>query len=372
MTAVGSTTGVETSSDGSATVEIGVPDDWHVHLRDDELLATVAPITARSFRYALVMPNLVPPICTTAAAAAYRQRILDSVGADARPDFTPIMALYLNDDLDPDDLVRGVDDGVVHAAKYYPAGATTNSEGGGEALGDYRPVLERMAERGIPLLVHAESTDPEIDIFDREAHFLDVQLAPVLAGVPGLRVVVEHLSTRAGVELVSAHPALRGTITPHHLRCDRSDLLANGLRPDLYCKPIINSPDDRTALVAAATSGSEQFFLGTDSAPHPASDKYAPTAKPGIFNAPFALPVVAEVFHSVGALHRLDGFTSQHGCRFYGFDPSPSRVRLTRTEPGDAGAALPESIRTADGRTVTIFGVAEARRWAVEPATTDA
>ena len=355
----------------AASVDLDAPDDWHVHLRDDELLATVAPITARSFRYALVMPNLVPPICTTEAADAYRQRILGRVGPDARADFTPIMALYLNDDLDLADFERGVDAGVVHAAKYYPAGATTNSEGGGEALDDYRPVLERMAERGIPLLVHAESTDPDVDIFDRERHFLDTQLAPVLAAVPGLRVTVEHLSTRAAVELVQASGDVRGSITPHHLSCDRSDLLANGLRPDLYCKPIINSPDDREALVAAATSGSPQFFLGTDSAPHPASDKYAPTAKPGIFNAPFALPVVAEVFHQAGALDRLEGFTSHHGCRFYGFEPADSRIRLTRVEQGDdppVGEPL-DRVTTADGRTVTIFGVAEARRWRVDQLT---
>ena len=358
----------------SPVLEIAAPDDWHVHLRDDDLLDTVAPITARSFRYALVMPNLVPPICTSDAAAAYRQRILDRVGPDARDDFTPIMALYLNDDLDLADFEQGVEDGVVHAAKYYPAGATTNSEGGGESLDDYRPILERMAERGIPLLVHAESTDPEIDIFDRERHFIDVQLAPVLDAVPGLRVTVEHISTRAGIELVEAHGDLRGSITPHHLRCDRSDLLANGLRPDLYCKPIINSPDDRVALVAAATSGSEQFFLGTDSAPHPASDKYSPTAKPGIFNAPFALPVVAEVFHAAGALDRLEGFTSLHGCAFYGFAPADTQVRLTRVDieidieidTGDRVGGPPGSITTAEGRTVTIFGVAEARLWQVE------
>jgi dihydroorotase len=355
-------------AEGPVVVDIAAPDDWHVHLRDDDLLATVAPITARSFRFALVMPNLVPPICRADAADAYRRRILDRVGPDARADFTPIMALYLNDDLDLTDFEHGVDAGIVHAAKYYPAGATTNSERGGAALDDYRPVLERMAERGIPLLVHAESTDPDIDIFDRERHFLDTQLAPLLAALPGLRVTVEHLSTRAGVELVQASSSVRGTITPHHLLCDRSDLLANGLRPDLYCKPIINSHDDREALIAAATSGSEQFFLGTDSAPHPASDKYGPTAKPGIFNAPFALPVVAEVFHAAGAMNQLEGFTSLHGCRFYGFEPAKSRIRLTRTEAVSAavGDEPPDTITTAEGRTVRIFGVAEARRWRVE------
>lgn len=353
-------------------IVLAAPDDWHVHLRDDHLLATVAPITARSFRYALVMPNLVPPVTTTAQAAAYRDRIWAAVaGAGARADFWPIMALYCTDALTPDDLRAGVADEVVHAVKYYPAGATTNSAHGGTSLASFRPLLEVMAAEGIPLLVHAESTDPTLDIFDREAAFLDQELAPLVADLPELPITVEHLSTRAGVELVQSFANVRGSITPHHLSCDRSDLLANGLRPDLYCKPIINSPADREALVAAATSGSPDFFLGTDSAPHPASDKYAPSAKPGIFNAPFALEVVAEVFHQAGALDRLEAFTSLNGCRHYGFKVADARIRLTRQEPGDDGVAPadgpPEEVVTAAGDRVRIFGVAEARRWTVEP-----
>jgi dihydroorotase len=286
------------------------------------------------------------------------------------------MTLYLTDRLTIDDLRAGVADEVVHAVKYYPAGATTNSEEGGTSLASFRPVLEAMAESRIPLLVHAESTDPTLDIFDRERAFLDHELAPLVAELPELPVTVEHLSTRAGVELVVAVDSVRGSITPHHLSCDRSDLLANGLRPDLYCKPIINSPADREALVAASTSGSPDFFLGTDSAPHPSSDKYAPVAKPGIFNAPFALEVVAEVFHQAGALDRLEAFTSVNGCRHYGFKVSDARVRLTRTEPGDGGPEagpstgpaapeVPEEVVTTDGARVRIFGVAEARRWSV-------
>ena len=356
------------------TLDIAAPDDWHVHLRDDHLLATVAPITARAFRYALVMPNLVPPISTAAEAAAYRARILDAVaaGGGARPDFQPIMALYLTDRLTIDDLRAGVADEVVHAVKYYPAGATTNSADGGTSLASFRPVLEAMAESGIPLLVHAESTDPALDIFDRERAFIDRELAPLVADLPELPVTVEHLSTRAGVELVVAIDNVCGSITPHHLACDRTDLLANGLRPDLYCKPIINSPEDRAALVAAATSGRADFFLGTDSAPHPSSDKYAPTAKPGIFNAPFALEVVAEVFHQANALDRLEAFTSLNGCRHYGFKPSDARVRLTRrpvaSGGGDDGAPDPsqDEVVTADGARVRIFGVAEADLWTVE------
>ena len=348
------------------TIDVAVPDDWHVHLRDDSMLATVAPITARNFRYALVMPNLVPPICTGEEAAAYRERIIQNAGPDARADFVPIMSLYLNDKLDIDDFERSIDAGIVHAAKYYPAGATTNSDDGGESLADFRDVLERMAQRGIPLLVHAESTDPAIDVYDRERHFLDVQLAPVVASVPGLRVTVEHLSTRAGVEFVEANESVRGSITPHHLACDRSDLLANGLRPDLYCKPIINSADDRQALVDAATSGSPRFFLGTDSAPHPATHKHTGQAKPGIFNAPFALPVVAEVFHSAGALDRLEAFTSVNGCKHYGFEVSPDRLSLKRQGPAGE-LAVPDTVTTAEGDVVTIFGTAEARLWSVEP-----
>lgn len=346
------------------TVEIAIPDDWHVHLRDDAMLATVAPITASAFRYALVMPNLVPPVTTTAAAAAYRDRILAAAGSAARTDFAPIMALYLNDEVRVDDFAAGVDAGVVHAAKYYPAGATTNSEGGGTSLLAVREVLEWMAERGVPLLVHAESTDPAIDIYDREAHFLDTELAPTLDAIGGLDVTVEHLSTAAGVQLVSERDHLWGSITPHHLACDRSDLLANGLRPDLYCKPILNSPDDRAALVAAATSGSPKFFLGTDSAPHPRSDKHTSTSKPGIFNAPFALPVVAEVFHQAGALEHLEAFTSLNGCRRYGFEPSTGRLRLSR-QPEAPTPAIPDTITTAAGDTVTIFGAAEARLWSI-------
>jgi dihydroorotase len=357
--------------DGTVDVVIARPDDWHVHLRDDEMLAAVAPLTAATFRYALVMPNLVPPICTSAAAAAYRQRILACAGPGTAPGFTPLMVAYLNPQLAIDDLRRGVEAGVWHAVKYYPAGATTNSEHGGTSLLAFGPVLDAMTDLGLPLLVHAESTDPAIDIYDREQAFLDGELAPVVGAWPELAVTVEHLSTRAGVEFVTAHPQVKGSITPHHLACDRSDLVANGLRPDLYCKPIINSADDRRALVAAATSGSAEFFLGTDSAPHPAAHKYTDRAKPGIFNAPFALPVVAEVFYQADALANLEAFTSLNGCRHYGFPPASSRLRLTRApnrkRAGDQSSPGPatNTVVTADGQTVVIFGAEQARHWTV-------
>lgn len=345
----------------TVSVEIVVPDDWHVHFRDDEMLAAVAPFTARGFHRALVMPNLVPPITNTTTAAAYRDRILASVGPDARGDFTPLMGLYLNDDLDVDDLLAGHRDGIVFAVKYYPAGATTNSEAGGASLAGYRSALEVMAGVGIPLLVHAESTDPEVDIFDREAAFLEAELAPICDEVPELKVTVEHVSTRAGLDFVRGHTGVAGSITPHHLTCDRSDLLANGLRPHLYCKPVINSREERLALVAAATSGDPRFFFGTDSAPHPLSEKESVSAKPGIFSAPHALEVVAELFYQRGALDRLEAFVSLNGAAHYGLEASAEVVRLERAVgEGVEGAT---TILSADGSEVRIFGVDAGRRW---------
>lgn len=347
------------------TFEIDAPDDWHVHLRDDDMLSSVTPFTAVAFRHALVMPNLVPPICTTASAAAYRDRILAAAGPDARDDFEPKMALYLNDDLTIDDLRAGHSDGVVFAAKYYPAGATTNSAAGGTSLASYRAVLEAMADAGIPLLVHAESTDPDVDIFDREAHFIETELLPVIDGLPELRVTVEHISTRTGLAVVREHEQVGGSITPHHLTCDRSDLLANGLRPDLYCKPVINSREERLAIVEAALSGDPSFFYGTDSAPHPLSHKESQQAKPGIFNAPYAIEVVAELFFQHDALHLLEAFISHHGADHYRVPRSTGKVRLTRSEDGDRSPQ--ESVTTASGQQVRIFGAEAARLWRWSP-----
>ena len=346
-------------------IEIDVPDDWHVHLRDDDMLVTVAPFTASTFRHALVMPNLVPPVTSTAMAAGYRARILEAAGAAARRDFTPLMALYLNDSLETADLLAGHAAGLVLAAKYYPAGATTNSDQGGAALMGYRSTLEAMADAGIALLVHAESTDPDIDIFDREAAFLETELAPVCEAIPALKVTVEHISTRSGLDFVRSRRGVAGSITPHHLTCDRSDVLANGLRPDLYCKPVINSRDERIALVAAATSGDPSFFYGTDSAPHPWSNKATGSAKPGVFNAPYALEVVAELFHTEGALGQLEGFVSHHGVDHYGLGRASSRIRLWRDESADFEPSA--AVATPDGDEVRIFGVDAAKRWRWEP-----
>lgn len=350
-------------SDTEVTIEIPRPDDWHVHLRDDEMLEAVVDHTARWFRYALVMPNLTPPITSTAQAQAYRARILDaaSVGTDT---FVPTMSLYLTPTIDVDDLASGWDDGVVGSVKFYPAGATTNSEAGGANLLDYEPILAAMAERGIPLLVHAESTDPAIDIFDREAAFLEQQVGPLLAQMPELSVTVEHISTAAGINLVREFDQAYGSITPHHLSCDRSDILANGLKPELYCKPVINSAANREALVAAAVSGSPKFFLGTDSAPHPLSQKETRVAKAGIFNAPYGLQVTAEVFHVADALDKFEAFVSTNGSARYGHEPSADWIRLTRTDATTSEIA--ETLTTASGDKVRFFGVAEAALWDIE------
>ena len=343
-------------------IEIPRPDDWHVHLRDDEMLAAVVDHSARWFRYALVMPNLTPPITTADEAQAYRARILDAVSLSEHQ-FVPKMTLYLTPTLEIDDLIAGWEAGVIAGVKFYPAGATTNSDAGGTNLMNFEITLAAMADHGIPLLVHAESTDPSIDIFDREAAFLDDQVGPLLQAMPQLQVTVEHISTAAGIDLVNQFDHAFGSITPHHLSCDRSDILANGLRPELYCKPVINSAENRHALVAAATSGNAKFFLGTDSAPHPLSQKEARVAKAGIFNAPYGLQVTAEVFHTNDALDQLEAFVSLNGAARYGVEPSQDRLRLTRTDAADTDIA--ETLTTSTGDVVRLFGVGEAARWSI-------
>ncbi len=343
-------------------IEIPLPDDWHVHLRDDAMMASVVGYTARRFRYAMVMPNLVPPVVSVAQASAYRDRIMRHVPDDA-PDFRPVMALYCSTDVDPADLRRGIESGLLAGLKYYPAGATTNSEAGGTGLSEFMHLYEVLVDTGCRLLVHAEATDPAIDIFDREAAFLELQLAPLCADMPELEVTVEHVSTMAGVDFVRAHPQAVASVTPHHLARERSHLLADGMRPDLYCKPVINSGADRDALVAAATSGDPSFFLGTDSAPHPTTAKYGPKAKAGAFNAAYGLEVVAEVFNSAGALHSLAAFTSSNGAAVYGVEPSEHRIKLSRTE---VDADLATSFTTDAGDEVVLFGADEAALWQVE------
>ena len=341
----------------SVEITIPRPDDWHVHLRDDAMLAAVVPYTARRFRYAIVMPNLVPPLVRVADAAAYRDRIL--AAAPSGHDFRPEMTLYCSAEVTPDDLAAGLRDGIVRAVKYYPAGATTNSEAGGTAMLDFEAIYEVLIAHGARLLVHAEATDPAVDIFDREAHFLEHQLAPLCDRFPELLVTVEHVSTAAGLDFVRAHPAMAATITPHHLTRDRADLLATGMRPDLYCKPIINSPEDRAALAAIATSGDPSVLLGTDSAPHPSAAKYSAKASAGVFNAAYGLEVVAELFFRHDALEHLAAFVSHNGCAVYGVD-RPTETLTLRREPSS-----PEATVTVGDDHVVHFGTDEAARWSV-------
>lgn len=344
------------------SIEIPTPDDWHVHLRDDEMLEAVVDYTARRFRYAMVMPNLMPPVTSSSAAAEYRDRILRAAGD--HEGFNPWITMYCSHDIDLDDLRAGIDSGVVGAVKYYPAGATTNSEAGGTSLLEYSSVFEVLIETNTRLLVHAESTDPAVDIFDREAVFLERQLQPLCAAMPELAVTVEHVSTKAGLDFVAAHTGTAATITPHHLARDRSDLLASGMKPDLYCKPVINSANDREALIAAATSGEPSFMLGTDSAPHPTTAKYGPTAKAGVFNAAYGLEVVAEVFHQADALDTLANFVSANGCAVYGVETPADGIRLTRTA---VDVELATSLTTSAGDSVVLFGAEEATMWQVTP-----
>lgn len=338
------------------TLTIRRPDDWHVHLRDGEMLALVAPYTARQFRRAIVMPNLVPPITTAAAAAAYRDRILAAVGPEA--DFTPLMTAYLTDTIDPEELARGHADGVFTAAKLYPAGATTNSDRGVTQVDRIYRVLERMAEIGMPLLVHGEVVSPDIDIFDREKVFLDRILGPVVDRFPGLKIVLEHITTSDSVDFVAAGPAtLAATVTAHHLRIDRNDMLVGGIRPHMYCLPVAKRATHKHALRAAIASGSEKFFLGTDTAPHARCAKESACGCAGIFSAPAALESYLQTFEEMDALVHFEGFASLHGPRFYGLPVNEGVVTLERT-----GLDIPARI-DPEGQDLTPFHAGERLNW---------
>ena len=306
-------------------LEMRRPDDWHVHFRDGAALRAVAPFTARQFARAIVMPNLTPPVTDAAAARAYRARILEALGPGAA--FEPLMTCYLTDGLDP----AVMEDDIFTAAKLYPAHATTNSAHGVTDIAGLAPVLERMQRLGKPLLVHGEVTDPEIDIFDREAVFVDRVLARLRRDFPELRIVLEHVTTAEGAAFVEeAAGPTAATITPHHLVLDRNALLVGGIRPHLYCLPVAKRRRHRDALRRAAVSGSPRFFLGTDSAPHAVGDKESACGCAGIFCAPAALEVYAEVFDEEGALDRLEAFASLNGPAFYGLAPNEARIRLER------------------------------------------
>ena len=318
------------------------PDDWHVHLRDGAMLQAVAPATARQFARAIVMPNLRPPITTVAAASAYRQRILEALPDGST--FTPLMTAYLTDSIDPAEIERGFGEGVFTACKLYPAGATTNSDSGVTAIERIEPVLAVMERIGMPLLIHGEVTDGDIDIFDREAVFIERVLEPLLQRHPGLKVVLEHITTSDAADFVRSGPAnLAATITPHHLHINRNAMFAGGLRPDFYCLPVAKRELHRIALRAAATSGNPKFFLGTDSAPHSREAKESACGCAGIFNAPYALESYAQVFEEESALDKLEGFASEHGPRFYGLPLNEGTITLVR-EP----QAVPERLHLND------------------------
>ena len=325
------------------TLTIRRPDDWHVHLRDGDMLRGVVGHTARQFARAIVMPNLSPPVNDTASAAAYRERIIAALPEGA--DFTPLMTCYLTDATDPDEVARGFEQGVFTAAKLYPANATTNSANGVSAIRHIMPVLERMAEIGMVLCVHGEVTDPEVDVFDREAAFIERALAPLLDELPDLRVVFEHVTTQEAVQFVEgAGDSVAATITPQHLHINRNAMLVGGIRPHAYCLPVAKREKHRLALRKAATSGSAKFFLGTDSAPHAREAKESACGCAGIFNAPFALESYLTVFEAEGALDRFEAFASENGPRFYGLPLNEGTVTLERAPvdvPGEISGLVP-------------------------------
>ena len=337
------------------TLTITRPDDWHVHLRDGTAMAAVLPATARQFARAIIMPNLRPPITTAAAALAYRARITAAVPTGL--DFTPLMTIYLTDNLAVDEIARAKDAGVV-ALKLYPAGATTNSDAGVTDIRKTYPVLEAMQRAGLLLLVHGEVTDPAVDLFDREAVFIDRVMRPLRADFPELKVVFEHITTQEAAQYVAgAGPYTAATITAHHLLYNRNAIFLGGLRPHYYCLPVLKRELHRQALVAAATTGSDRFFLGTDSAPHASVMKEASVCGAGCYTALSALELYAEAFDAVGALDKLQGFASHHGPAFYGLPRNTGTVTLIR-QPW----VLPETVPFGDAQLKPLRG-GEALAW---------
>ena len=334
------------------------PDDWHLHFRDGAVLTAVAPESARHFARGIVMPNLVPPVVTGADAAAYKARILE-----AAPGFTPLMMLYLTEETDPGDVAAAHASGLVTAVKLYPAGATTNSASGVRDFDKVTPVLETMAEIGMPLCVHGEVTDAEIDIFDREAVFIDRVLDPLRRRIPGLRVVMEHVTTAEGVAYARAGgDDLGATITTHHLIINRNDILVGGIRPHYYCLPVAKREHHRLALREAATSGEASFFLGTDSAPHLDPLKENACGCAGVFSATNTMSCLAHVFEEEGALDRLEAFASRNGPGFYGLPVNEATLTLEKqADPVD----YPAKIETSDGP-ITVFDPGFALHWRVK------
>jgi len=336
------------------------PDDWHLHLRDGSMLQAVLPETARHFARAIIMPNLVPPVVTAAQAADYRSRIIAALPQGM--DFTPLMTLYLTEGTDPEDVRRAHAAGIATAVKLYPAGATTNSASGVRDFEKVRPVLEAMAEIGMPLCVHGEVTDSDIDIFDREAVFIDKVLKPLRKKVPDLKIVMEHVTTQDAVDYVrDSHKQLAATITTHHLIINRNHILAGGIKPHYYCLPVAKREAHRIALVQAAVSGDKRFFLGTDSAPHTDPAKLQACGCAGIFTAPNTMSCLAEVFEAAGGLKKLESFTSVNGPLFYGLSPNEATITLQKGDP----VTYPRHVTTPDGP-VTVFDPGFELHWRVE------
>ena len=346
---------------GSAidTLTIRRPDDWHVHLRDGEALRLVADYTARQFARAIVMPNLTPPVTTVAAARAYRDRILAAVPPERG--FTPLMTAYLTDQISADEIATGFEEQVFTACKLYPAGATTNSASGVTDVANIRGVLERMQAIGMPLLIHGEVVDPDIDIFDREAVFIEHVLSPLLVDFPELKVVLEHITTEDAVQFVAgAGPHVAATITAHHLEINRNAMLVGGIRPHLFCLPVLKREKHRLALRRAAVSGDPKFFLGTDTAPHTIGAKETACGCAGIFSAPIAMESYAKTFDEEGALDSLEGFASEFGPRFYGLPLNEETVTLRRREQ-----QVPDVVENEHLRIVP-FHAGDTLRWSFE------
>jgi len=343
---------------GDVSVTIRRPDDWHVHLRDGAMLKAVLPYTAAQFARGIIMPNLVPPVTTVADAAAYRERII--AARPAGSDFQPLMTCYLTDSTSPDEIEKGHAEGVWVAAKLYPAGATTNAHHGVTDIAGLAPVLERMEKIGMPVLIHGEATDPAIDIFDREAVFMETTLLPLLKRHAGLKVVIEHVTTAETADIVRAHaPRVAGTITPHHLVINRTSLFQGGLRPHLYCLPVAKRERHRLALRRAATSGAGCFFIGTDTAPHAKALKEAACGCAGIFVGATALQTYVQVFDEEAALDRFESFASLNGARFYGLKPNTGTVVLKR-QPSRAAVAV-----AVEGDEVVVFRGGENLNWSI-------
>lgn len=341
------------------SITIRRPDDWHVHLRDGEMLQAVAHYTARQFRRAIIMPNLVPPVMTVADGIAYRNRIMAAV--PAYPDFDPLIVAYLTDNSDAHEITTGHNEGVFTACKLYPAHATTNSAHGVTNIANIMRVLEHMQDIGMPLLIHGEVTDHDVDIFDREAVFIDRTLAPLVRALPGLKIVFEHITTKEAADFVADAPAnVAATITPQHLHINRNAMLVGGIRPHTYCLPVAKREKHRLAVRSAAISGSPKFFLGTDSAPHARHTKEASCGCAGIFNAPYALESYVQVFDEENALDRFEGFASLHGPAFYGLPVNEGSVTLRR-----GGETIPDTL-PAGNHDIVPFHAGETLAWRLD------